>query len=239
MAKNKKALFVGKSVLLLLTFFIFNSSELDAAVQTYNITAYFTKFYIRENVNDMPRVNYMLIQADGACTPLSFNKYTAKNGTYSRWNFDQDEYLGKTVRIEFTGTPQQNNQEYPIYINSVLTLLDRIVVAEVKSISVASTSINVDSKYSYPQADTLLIPHDVLVEKESYNDEAPTGSVNLADYVTGAGTESDPYVSSDNTAGMNAAVKALPDGGTILVAPGVYKATKNGTKISRFVEMFF
>ncbi|MEM6829300.1 MAG: right-handed parallel beta-helix repeat-containing protein, partial [Bacteroidota bacterium] len=182
---------------------------------------------------------FMLIEDDGTITPMWFYHYSTKNtGEYSTWNFDPREYLGKTITMDFSGTPEKNNNEYPIYdASNNLVLLPKVSVKFVNSITEVSQTISVPDDYIHPQTDTLMIPHDVLVAPASYDDQTPTAEVNLSDYVSGSGTEDDPYISADGAAGLKQAVAALPNGGTINVGSGIYLTTVANVNIARFVSI--
>ncbi len=204
----------------------------------YNITGYFTHVYAREHVRDMPREFFMLITKEGSITPMVFNNYSSANkGDLGKWKFDPRTFLGKTITMSFTGTPEQNNNEYAIYEGSSIKLIERVSVEIINSLTVVSENVTVEEKYRYPQADTLFFPHDVVIPEESYADKIPVKSVQLKNYVTGNGTEASPYTSADGYAGLKAAIADLPDGGTIEVASGVYKATSNMLAIPRFVSI--
>ncbi|MGQ1784850.1 MULTISPECIES: right-handed parallel beta-helix repeat-containing protein [unclassified Saccharicrinis] len=209
-----------------------------ANAEDYNITGYFTHVYAREHVTDMPRAFFMLIEADGTITPMYFHRYSSKNtGDLGKWKFDPRDYLGKTVSMDFEGTPENNNNEYPIYEGENLVLIPKVSVEIINSLTVVASDITVDEQYQYPQTDTLLIPHDVLIAEEHYSDKNPTEVVKLTDYVQGNGTEASPYTSPDGFAGLKAAIADLPNGGTIEAVSGVYKATSKNLTIPRFVSI--
>lgn len=230
---------------ILLLFFLITSLGLSKAEVHYVKTGYFTHVYAREHATDMPRGYYMLIEADGTVTPIWFHRYSTKNkGEFSKWAFDPRVYLGKVISIDVTGVLVQNNNEFPklvngepVITNGKMELLKNFELEVVNSWKTVSTSITVEDDYKYPNTDTLLIPHDVLVEYEEYADKTPTKVIQLTNYVTGAGTEASPYTSTDGYGGFKAACAALPDGGTIEVPAGVYKATANRLNIPRFVSI--
>ena len=218
--------------------FLILSSSIAKAEVHYVKTGYFTHVYAREHVTDMPRAYYMLIEADGTITPIWFHRYSTKNkGEFSKWTFDPREYLGKVISIDVTGVLVQNNNEYPIYDGDKLVLLENFELEEVNSWNISRDEITVKDEYKYPNTDTLLIPHDVLVPYEEYEDKNPTKVIQLTDYVTGDGTEASPYISADGYAGLKAACAALPDGGTIEMSSGIYKATSKNLSIPRFVSI--
>lgn len=226
---------IQKAFLLFLFISVFSISMAEVH---YVKTGYFTHVYAREHVTDMPRGYYMLIEADGTMTPIWFHRYSTKNtGEFGKWSFDPREYLGKTISIDCEGVLVNNNNEYPIYEDGKLVLLPNFELEILNSLSIVSDEITVGDNYKYPNSDTLLISHDVLVAEETYADKAPTKVVQLSDYVQGEGTEASPFISTDGYAGLKDAITALPDGGTIEAEPGVYKATSKQLSIPRFVSI--
>ena len=208
------------------------------SAEDYDITGYFTHVYAREHVSDMPRGFFMLIEADGTITPMYFHRYSSKNsGELGKWTFDPRDFLGKTIRMDFEGTPEENNNEYNIWDGGTLKMIKKVSVEIINSLTVVNSPITVDELYQYPQSDTLLFPHDELVAIDEYENKTPTKKISLADYVQGAGTKAFPYTSSDGYAGLKAACTDLPNGGTIEVPSGVYKATNKQLSIPRFVSI--
>ncbi len=227
---------MSKTILFIL-FLVLSLTKLKAQTD-YDKTGYLSRVYVREHATDMPRAFYLLIEADGTMTPITFGSYSTQNtGALSTWNFNPKRYIGKTVAMDFRGTPTNNNNEYPIYDKGNLILLPRVTLTHLNSINEVSANITVPSEFQHPQTDTLAIPHDVLVTPQTYADMSPTATVQLTSYVTGAGTDASPYVSSDGSAGLKQAIAALPNGGTIEIPEGVYYSTATNVNIPRFVSL--
>jgi len=211
-------------------------SVLPGIANDYNITGYFTFVYVREHKLDMPRGYYMLI--NGNITPMWFFRYSSKSsGEYSNQNFDPRKYLGKTISMDFTGTPIKNNNEYVIEKEGKLVLIPKVMVTNVRSIVEAANPITVAAKYMHPQTDTLSMPHDHPVAEQPYTDKTSHATVKLKDYVKGNGTEASPYISADGSGGLLDAIKALPNGGTLEVESGVYRVTSSRIDIPRFINI--
>ncbi len=211
---------------------------LKAQTEQYVKTGYFTHVFAREHVSDMPRGFYLLIEADGTINPLWFYRLSTQNtGQFSVWNFDPRDYLGQVISVDITAKSFENNSEFTRYEGTELKVIPQLVVDRINSWTVTSGSITVPPEYQYPQTDTLLIPHDVLVAEQPYADQTPSDTVQLTAYVQGAGTEASPYFSSDGSAGLKAAMADMPSGGTIEVAPGYYRITTNRLDIARFISI--
>jgi|GEM_PF-2590605 len=222
----------------ILLILILLSSSINAQ-EVHNKTGYFSRVYAREHVNDMPRGFYMLIEADGTITPMSFSSYSTQNtGALSPWNFNPKTFLGKVISIDFKGYSEKNNNEYPIAdTNGNLVYTPLFRVTHITSISETSGNITVPSEFQYPQPNTLLIPHDITVTPQTYTDKTTSATVQLTTYVTGAGTEVSPYTSADGSAGLKQAITALSNGGTIEVPSGIYKVTTKNISFPRFVSL--
>jgi len=191
----------------------------------YSIKGYFTSFVAREHESDMPRDFYLLIAQDGTITSIAFDRYSSNNtGEFSLWQFDPRKYLGKTIQYDFTGVEFENNREFPVTKDGVMTLLPLVRVDLTKQITVLNDNFTVPNIYRYPVNDTLVIPHRVTAIEEYYYSGAADKTVNLKDYITsGTGTNASPFISSGGDAGLLAAFDNLPEGGTVLVESGVYR----------------
>ncbi|WP_109829365.1 right-handed parallel beta-helix repeat-containing protein [Reichenbachiella versicolor] len=200
-------------------------------------TGYFTRVYVQEHETDMPRKVYLLIEGDGTISAMGFWGNNKSSGQYTKANFDPRDYYGKTITIDVEATGNNSNNEFIYYEGGKLIKSPILSVLKINSFIEASTAITAPSEYKYPRADTILMPHDILIPEENYDDKEVTKVVKLADYVQGAGTVESPYISTDGFAGLKEAIADLPDGGTIEVASGEYKVTSKNLAISRFVSI--
>ncbi|WP_139062120.1 pectate lyase family protein [Ochrovirga pacifica] len=206
------------------------------AQTNYQKTGYFTRLYAREHVSDMPREYFILYEADGTTTTLSFFSHRS-SGQYSIWQFDPKDFLGKTVTIDVEATLDNQNNEYHYFESGSLVIVPKLWVRTINSFVEASSNVSPPSQYQHPITDTIQMPHDILLAKDTYANKNPTQVVQLSSYVTGNGTAASPYVSTDGTAGLSAAIAALPNGGTIEVPSGQYMVTARNLAIPRFVSI--
>ena len=220
------------SLLAILFLVAFDGISQDKFVKT----GYFTHLYAREYETDMPREFFFLVEEDGTMTALWFTEHRTR-GQYSIWNFNPYDYLGQTVSVDFDVSVDNQNNEFTFFENDQLVLIPRLRVIIINSFTTSSQGIPAPEDYRYPQTDTLLIPHDILIDKEVYEEKTPTAVVDLSDYVQGEGTNASPFVSSDGTAGLKEAITALPGGGTIEIPTGIYRATTGNLAIPRFVAL--
>ncbi len=227
------------AILLLL---IANISLLSAAPKSAERCVkrgYFTSVFIRESPSDTPRNNYLIVGEDGEITPVWFFRYNSKvSGELNSSRFNPKNYLGRVVAIDFIGTATANNNEFPIYDKSgELKLLKRYIVTKINSLEVVDDKFIVDKRYRYPQADTLIVPHDISTKRVKYSDRGDDKVVQLTKYVKGDGSPASPYKSADGSAGLLKAIADLPKGGTIEVPSGHYSSTATKIKIPHYVNI--
>ncbi|MFI3270277.1 MAG: right-handed parallel beta-helix repeat-containing protein [Rikenellaceae bacterium] len=206
----------------------------DEKITLTTKTGYLTVVNARESERDMPRRFYLLIGEDGEKTLLGFDRYSGKNkGDCAPARFDPRRDLGKVVTITFSGEYQSNNKEYNISEGGAKpTMIRKSRVVDMQSWTVVDKQIKVAKEYLHPVNDTVAMPHDIITHQKPYKYKAPAKmmSVNLKDFVSGKGTKENPFISSDGTAGLSAAVKKIPQGGVVVISKGVYDFTaKNFT----------
>lgn len=212
-------------------------SKIVTAQTNYVKTGYFTQVYAREHITDMPREFFLLFEADGTETVLSFSQQRS-SGIYSVWQFDPKDFLGKTISIDIDATVDNQNNEFNYWEGATLVKVPKLSIKKINSFVEAGSTITAPTEYQHPQTDTILMPHKILIPEEIYADKTPsTKIVQLTDYIQGDGTEVSPYTSTDGTAGLKSAIANLPDGGTVEIAPGIYRATARNLNIPRFVSL--
>lgn len=229
--KKKTTKMRAKLLLILLMFSTLQTlsakkeSELDTISRTTK-TGYYTAVYARVSHQDMPRLYAMLIEENGDAFVLGYDRYSTKSGPLNVYNFNPRQYHGKTITIEYDGYYQGENAQYRILLpNGDIRRIPYIRVTNMYSIEQVDKQIDVDKIFLYPCADTLLIPHRNPIKEERYNytPSAEIRTVSLRDFVSGKGTESSPFVSTDGTAGLREAVSKFNNGGVVEVGEGVYR----------------
>ncbi len=212
----------------------------DEKIPTTTKTGYLTSVFARESERDTPRHFFLLIGEKGDITLLGFERYSSKNKSeYSNVNFDPRKSLGKCITMTFSGEYQSNNKEFNIATKGGKVEQVRksrvVLLSDWKEVD---KKISVDKKYLYPVKDTVYMPHDITLEEVKYIPAKKSSeTVSLAKFVTGKGTEANPYVSEDGSAGLSEAIKKLKGGGTVLIPEGRFFFTAKNFDIPRGVNL--